>query len=443
MHMHQPCNNLYVHTFQIRNLKRKHKDHVKDCEKTVYYSDFVPFAHDPPGHTCGLPCCNNDLYIRLKVSGHHAGCMSMPFQNSATEDAGENFTLRRNQLHLLKGKPTFKNGGFYSMQQHRSEQRKAVPSFASLPRNSSEQRHFLQGRGITLPRIDLANSSSDAMRGRHRIESDDTDSSSESDYQPLGKIEKRRITQKRCDSDMPQLPRIHPMELLKARRKFGIADIDNEDSSSSNDESNYYNEIVMSNFRLRESDAHENAKTNTLSESLDDVFLPTKQPTYHTLSLDKTFMFDSKRNTFERMTGREKYPDLSKCEAVNQRNSPAMDVSQNEINRKEINTGRKSTSYQESTSDTSVAPSPCRKPSHVPLKSALKTRSLQHDPMRKSVLYTQRTASLGRHEKCLNGCENRGFVDDNGMSAGDKRYVDARPNYSLETINESPITLIL
>lgn len=354
----------------------------------------------------------------------------MPFQHSATEDAEENFTLRRNQLHLLKGKPTFKSGGFYSMQQHRNDQRKAVPSFASLPRNSSEQRHFLQGRGITLPRIDLAHSSSDATMGRRRMESDDSDSSSDSDYQPLGKIEKRRITQKRCNSDMPQLPRIHPMELLKARRKFGIADDnDNEDSSSSNDESNYYNEIVMSNFKLRESDAQEKC------ESLDDVFIQTKEPTYHTLSLDKTFMYDSKR---------KKYPDLSRYETMDQRNTHATDTSFKGIDRKEMNTGiKKTTSDQESASGTSVGPSTPRKPSHVPLKSALKTRSLQHDSKKKSVLYTQKTASLGRHDKFMNGCENRGFVHDDGMPSGNKRHDDLRPNISLETINESPITLIL
>lgn len=369
----------------------------------------------------------------------------MPFQHSATEDAEENFTLRRNQLHLLKGKPTFKNGGFYSMQQHRNEQRKAVPSFSSLPRNNSEQRHFLQGRGITLPRIDLAHSSSDAARGRHQMETDDSDSSSDSDYQPHGKMEKRRITQKRCGTDMPQLPRIHPMELLKARRKFGIADEnDNEDSSSSNDESNYYNEIVMSNFKLRESDSQENGKSYTLSESLDDVFLPTKEPTYHTLSLDKTFIYDSKRNTLERMAGQEKYSDLSRYKNMDQRNTPATNTSFKGINRKEINTGNmKTTSDQESASETSVAPSTPRKPNHVPLKSALKTRSLQHDSKKKSVVYTQKTASLGRHEKFLNGCENRGFVHDDGISAGNKRYDDSRPNFSLETINESPITLIL
>lgn len=369
----------------------------------------------------------------------------MPFQHSATEDAEENFTLRRNQLHLLKGKPTFKNGGFYSMQQHRNEQRKAVPSFSSLPRNNSEQRHFLQGRGITLPRIDLVHSSSDAARGRHQMETDDSDSSSDSDYQPHGKMEKRRITQKRCGIDMPQLPRIHPMELLKARRKFGIADEnDNEDSSSSNDESNYYNEIVMSNFKLRESDSQENAKSYTLSESLDDVFLPTKEPTYHTLSLDKTFINDSKRNTLERMAGQEKYSDLSRYKNMDQRNTPATNTSFKGINRKEINTGNmKTTSDQESASETSVAPSTPRKPNHVPLKSALKTRSLQHDSKKNSVVYTQKTASLGRHEKFLNGCENRGFVNDDGISAGNKRYDDSRPNFSLETINESPITLIL
>lgn len=45
------------------------------------------------------------------------------------------------------------------------------------------------------------------------------------------------------------------MELLKVRRKFGIVDEnDNEDFLSSNDEFNYYNEIVMSNFKFLESD---------------------------------------------------------------------------------------------------------------------------------------------------------------------------------------------
>ena len=436
--------------FQNRKQTRKHKDH-RDFEKTVYYSDFVPFAHDPPGHTCGLPCCNSDLYIRLKVSGHHAGCMSMPFQQTKHEDAEENFTLRRNQLHLLKGRPTFKNGGFYSVQQHRNEQRKAVPSFASLPRDSTGQRHFLQGRGITLPRIDLSQSSSDATKatriGRHdHMKSDDSDSSSESEYQHIQSIEKRRITQKRCESDMPQLPRIHPMELLKARRKFGIAD-DNEESTSSDDESNYYNEIVMSNFKLQESNLREKAKTCTSDDSSDDVFLPRREPTYHTLNLDKTFVYDSKRSTLERMTRPEKYPDLSRYEPMNLENTHAAEIYYNENDKDGINTAiRKITPDHETATKTSSDSAISQKPTHVPLKSALKTRSLQHDRKKKKISYdTPKSGSLDRHGRVLYGNENRGFVNDDSWIGRKKDHGDGfvGSTQPLDTIDESPITLIL
>lgn len=375
----------------------------------------------------------------------------MPFQHNETEDV-ENFTLRRNQLHLLKGKPTFKNGGFYSVQQNRNEQRKSVPSFLTLPRNKNGQRHFLQGRGITLPRIDSSNTSDNGEKFG-QLESDESDSSSESDLDllMLGNVEKRKIPQRRRSSDLPQLPRIHPLELLEARRKFGIAD---DDSSSSTDESNYYNEIVMSNFKLQQSDSQEKMTSNTYDHS-DDVFIPQKETTYCTLNLDKTFVYDSKRNTLERMTGREKYPDLSTYESTGLGNFQAKEPrsgrkynkEKDVMNSFDIDITTPDCDSKESLSSKSYG-DPSTKfasPSVVQLKSALKSRSLQHDQMKRKSPHTPKTASLDRHGKLLYGYENRGFVDEKRMLNGEKHdeNVFARQSHPLDTIDELPITLIL
>jgi len=154
---------LYVSFFQYRG--RKNLRHVNSS----FYCDQDHFAHDPPGHTCGLPCCNSDLHIHMKVEGHHGGCIAIPFlQRKIIQD---NFTLRNNQRGLLKGVPTF-TSGFYSLQPERAPQRKPMPKFGTVRSQneqipkiqttpqfqldhelSQNQDHYIRGREITLPRF--------------------------------------------------------------------------------------------------------------------------------------------------------------------------------------------------------------------------------------------------------------------------------------------------
>ncbi|XP_067674310.1 uncharacterized protein [Haliotis asinina] len=93
----------------------------------VYYSDFAHFAHDPPGHTCGLPCCREDLRVHIKPPASGYSCM--PSQEKVLDD---NFTFRRKRLGLIQGRPTFSNR-FFSLQHINSEeiyrQRLPIPKF--------------------------------------------------------------------------------------------------------------------------------------------------------------------------------------------------------------------------------------------------------------------------------------------------------------------------
>ncbi|XP_046338256.2 uncharacterized protein LOC124119701 [Haliotis rufescens] len=93
----------------------------------VYYSDFAHFAHDPPGHTCGLPCCREDLRVHIKPPASGYSCM--PSQEKVLDD---NFTFRKKRLGLIQGRPTFSNR-FFSLQHINSEeiyrQRMPIPNF--------------------------------------------------------------------------------------------------------------------------------------------------------------------------------------------------------------------------------------------------------------------------------------------------------------------------
>ena len=110
----------------------------------------VPYSHNPPGHTCGLPCCNEELQIQLRVR-RPKSCIG--FQN-VDEVLQDNFTFRRGKL--LKDRPVLENG-FFSVQQAKETQRAAIPKFGSLSKcttktNNSLGRHnFLKGREIALP----------------------------------------------------------------------------------------------------------------------------------------------------------------------------------------------------------------------------------------------------------------------------------------------------
>ncbi|XP_070201799.1 uncharacterized protein [Littorina saxatilis] len=83
------------------------------------------FSHNPPGHTCGLPCCSEDMQIhaRLNAPTNRNGCMPVPYRQADLEN---NFTFRRNQL--ISGRPTLTNK-FFSLQDKGVRNRAELPKF--------------------------------------------------------------------------------------------------------------------------------------------------------------------------------------------------------------------------------------------------------------------------------------------------------------------------
>ena len=83
------------------------------------------FSHSPPGHTCGLPCCSEDIHIHLRLNAPASryNCMPTPHRQADLEN---NFTFRRSRL--LAGRPTLTNK-FYSLQTA-----KGLRSRAGLPK---------------------------------------------------------------------------------------------------------------------------------------------------------------------------------------------------------------------------------------------------------------------------------------------------------------------
>ncbi|GFO29777.1 hypothetical protein PoB_005628200 [Plakobranchus ocellatus] len=71
------------------------------------------FSHNPPGHTCGLPCCNQDdqdQQLSLNPAPAQRGCVTVPIISPA-ELSESNFTMRRR-----RGIDTVRplSGGFFS-----------------------------------------------------------------------------------------------------------------------------------------------------------------------------------------------------------------------------------------------------------------------------------------------------------------------------------------
>ncbi|ESO99941.1 hypothetical protein LOTGIDRAFT_158102 [Lottia gigantea] len=107
---------------KLQFFKLKHRE-----PNALLYSDYSRYAHDPPGHTCGLPCCNENLRLELQGQSQRRipGCIPAPVKYSAP-----NFTLRTKR-NLIKGRPTFANK-FLSLQPgnfQSSKQRPVLPDF--------------------------------------------------------------------------------------------------------------------------------------------------------------------------------------------------------------------------------------------------------------------------------------------------------------------------
>lgn len=116
--------------------------------------DMVPYSHDPPGHTCGLPCCSEDLQIRLQKQRPPRSCIGI----QDTDNEGvfqQNFIFRG----CMKQQPVLENG-FFSVQEQRQGDHRDLPEFCNVQgqdmtvADCEEQKRFpfLKGREITLPR---------------------------------------------------------------------------------------------------------------------------------------------------------------------------------------------------------------------------------------------------------------------------------------------------
>ena len=112
----------------------------------------VPYSHNPPGHTCGLPCCNEELQIQLRVKRNRGPRTCIGIQH-VDEILADNFTFRGGKVS--KDRPVLENG-FFSVQQKKEAQHGAIPKFASVSKGMTKtddlgRHNFLKGREITLP----------------------------------------------------------------------------------------------------------------------------------------------------------------------------------------------------------------------------------------------------------------------------------------------------
>ncbi|XP_060578913.1 uncharacterized protein LOC132735899 [Ruditapes philippinarum] len=111
----------------------------------------VPYSHNPPGHTCGLPCCSKDLQVQLRTHKPNRSCIGI----QEHDILAQNFTFKGK----IKSGPGLENG-FFSVQEEKETPRAEIPKFGSvqggLSAISEEQKSysFLKGRGITLPEAD-------------------------------------------------------------------------------------------------------------------------------------------------------------------------------------------------------------------------------------------------------------------------------------------------
>ena len=135
---------------------------------------------------------------------------------------------------------------------------------------SDIQRHFLQGRGITLPRC--SESTTDISQKPRNEGNTISDSSSESEIEAHTKIH-----QSISDSDTSNgVRKIYPWILLRARQRFGL-----DDQQKYDDSDDIYDTIAIENFNF--SPCRTDSENHIVLD--DDVFVPTKGSTFgHRLS---------------------------------------------------------------------------------------------------------------------------------------------------------------
>ena len=114
--------------------------------------DMLPYSHDPPGHTCGLPCCSEEMQVQIRKQKPPRSCIGIQEQDG--DILPQNFMFKGK----LKRQPTLENGFFSVQEQKEGSPHGPIPHFgsirsASVPSFGEQQKKFpfLKGREITLP----------------------------------------------------------------------------------------------------------------------------------------------------------------------------------------------------------------------------------------------------------------------------------------------------
>lgn len=209
----------------------------------------VPYSHDPPGHTCGLPCCSEDLQVQLHKQRQPRSCIGI--QDQDTEHLQQNFTFKGK----LKRQPTLENG-FFSVQEQKEGCHRPIPEFgsvraSSVPAMAEKQKKFLKGREITLPQSDDPNATQrlyleDFNFGESDdfLDPDDTSSTSEIEY--YISVKSPLDPERGVPYDPKELDKcqIYPWDLLK-EMKDNMSSKTSSDRTEDSSSSNYYDVLQI------------------------------------------------------------------------------------------------------------------------------------------------------------------------------------------------------
>ena len=204
--------------------------------------DIVPYSHDPPGHTCGLPCCSENLQIQLRIRKPPRSCIGI----QDFDVIQQNFTFRGR--FNTRTRPVLESG-FFSVQAPKDETRGAIPKFGSvsvggLKRITDNQRqyNFLKGREITLPESKDPKAVEKLYLENFDVgETDDVLFVSDDDIEYYLSV--RNPNEK--PKGVPYPPRdidqsIYPWDMLKEMKQNHENGISNNDKVDDSSSSNYY-----------------------------------------------------------------------------------------------------------------------------------------------------------------------------------------------------------
>ncbi|GFR85095.1 hypothetical protein ElyMa_004164400 [Elysia marginata] len=80
------------------------------------------FSHNPPGHTCGLPCCNHDFQeqqLLANSASNQRGCVTVPVISPAELSESNFFMRRRRGVDATTARPL--SGGFFTQEKRKKK----------------------------------------------------------------------------------------------------------------------------------------------------------------------------------------------------------------------------------------------------------------------------------------------------------------------------------